>query len=79
MELILAITLGALVTGIGYFLVRLERRVDDTNRIVRQELRPNGGTSMFDRIANIEQRLVNGQHRMDSHEVRLHNLERDQD
>ena len=30
----------------------------DTNKIVRRELRPNGGESIFDRVTNIEASLT---------------------
>jgi len=76
MEILLATALGALVAGIAYFLARMERRVDDTNKIVRQQLRPNGGDSIYDRVTSIERRLVDGAHQMDGLDARLQNIER---
>ena len=37
---------------------RSEKLLADTNEIVRRELRPNGGESIFDRVTNIESSLT---------------------
>ena len=36
---------------------RTETLLTDTNKIVREQLRPNGGESVFDRVTKIEKML----------------------
>ena len=68
---ITAILSVALITGTGFYLrsiksqfqeafSELDKKVEDTNDIVRRELRPNGGDSVFDRVSAIEKRMVAG-------------------
>ena len=79
METVLIALLGAafaaIISMVGYFYLRLERKIENTNSIVRRELRPNGGESMFDKVDVIEKRLINGSFQMDSLDVRLQNIE----
>ena len=56
--------LGVIISVGGWLYRRLDRKVDDTNQIIRRELRPNGGDSMFDRVTEIEHRLRDGDHTM---------------
>ena len=49
---------GVLLAVIGWFArawaARVEQQISDTNAIVRRELRPNGGQSMWDRMTHVE-------------------------
>ena len=72
---LIAIIAPVIVSMVGYLYIRLERKIEDTNAIVRRELRPNGGESMFDKVESIEKRLINGSFQMDSLDVRLQNIE----
>ena len=90
------LTLGGFMWHLSTRLARIETRleraeqdhqatikaVDDTNEIVRRELKPNKGSSMFDRVANIkeqvtkiEYRLGSGDHRLENHGDRIAALE----
>ena len=64
MDVLVVVLLTFLGTGLGWWMARLDRKIEDTNAIVRRELRPNGGHSVHDRIGAIEARLVDGDHRM---------------
>ena len=69
--LLVGVLLTSIGAGIGWYLRQLGARIsglkakiDDTNQIIRRELRPNGGVSMFDRVTEIEHRLRDGDHTM---------------
>ena len=74
MEFVVVALLGVVISGGGWLYRRLDRKVDDTNQIIRRELRPNGGVSMFDRVTEIEHRLRDGDHTMKNLDANIQQL-----
>lgn len=81
---LVACLLTALLGGLAYHfrridarLAALKQKIDDTNDIVRRELRPNGGDSIFDRVSLIEIRLRDGDYRMGVLAGRIEDIQRD--
>ena len=52
---------------------RTETLLTETNQIVRQQLRPNSGDSIFDRVVSIGERVTAIEHRLGSGDHRLAN------
>ncbi len=67
-EIIIPILVAALFGLIGTMYWDLKTTVQETNRIVRYHLRPNGKPSLVDRVDAIE-------HRLDKIEEKVANLE----
>ena len=65
----------ALLSCVGYWLRKLDKKIDDTNAIVRRELRPNGGVSIFDKVTDIQERLKDGDYILNDHAKRIEKLE----
>ena len=65
----------ALLSGFAYWLHKIDKKLEDTNAIVRRELRPNGGLSIFDKITDMQERLKDGDYRFSDHAKRIEKLE----
>ena len=69
------VLLSAILAGGGWMVMRLEKMVHDTNDTVRLQLRPNGNTSLYDKVADIQARLKVGDKVLEGHAERLEKLE----